>query len=324
MDDLEQVKQKISIVEYVKQHTSSQIKNLGNGQYRVNPCPICNHKDHFTLYADTNSYSSFNNCCEGGDILNYMQEVEGLSFQDATDKLYSITNTPREKFNPRQAQEKQQKKPQPKPTEKKPTKEELQKINDFINKEQAIFLQNQDAQAELIGYLATRYIGEEAIYKYRLFLREDAQGQQRVYIPIYEQGQPVAYIGRAIDSQAQLRYKNSQGTIQPFNIDYLSKEAEQEDEPLFICEGVFDAISIEEQGKKAIALNSTQNVDKFLDALKEHKDTASKYKFIIATDNDEARTKGTRKTSNRTYKAKHSKQLFEDTNLLQGRKRVVL
>lgn len=323
MDELDQLKSQVNLLNYITQHNPScKVRRVGINT-QISPCPFCNKgvkSPHFTIYEQSNSFASFGcerNGVKGGTIIDYLMATENIDRGDAIKKLHEITNTP---FNTRQAQEKQPQKPQ----EKKPSKEELQKINEFVSKNLEAFLKNSEAQAELLGYLATRYIGEEAIYKYHLFLREDAQGQKRVYIPIYEQGQAVAYIGRAIDSNAQLRYMNSQGTIQPFNIDYLSKEAETEDEPLFICEGVFDAISIEEQGKKAIALNSTQNVDKFCDTIKKHLETAKQYKFIIATDNDEARTKGKRETSNRTYKAKHSKQLFEDTNLLQGRKRVVL
>ena len=317
MDELEQVKNKVSIIDYV-QRNGIQVKSCGGGKYRANPCPKCGHNDHFTLYKETNTYSSFNNCCEGGDILNYMQEVEGLTFQEAKAKLYSITNTPLEEY--KKTARKQQEKPQ----EKKPTQEELQEIKEFINRKHDEFMQNQDEQDELIGYLATRYIDEDAIYKYHLFLCEDKANQKRLYIPIYEQGQPVAYIGRAIDSNAQYRYLNSRGTIQPFHIDYLSREAEQEDEPLFICEGVFDAISIEEQGKKAIALNSTQNVEKLCNTIKKHLETAKKYRFIIATDNDTARHPSKREPCKRIDKARHRKHLFADTKPVQGCKRVVL
>ena len=58
---------------------------------------------------------------------------------------------------------------------------------------------------------------------------------------------------------------------------------------MFICEGVFDAITIEEQGFKAIALNSTNNLNKFIEAVKENIENAKTYKFIIATDTDKAR-----------------------------------
>ena len=216
----------------------------------------------------------------GGTIIDYFMKAEGLSQKEAIDKLYTITNTPREntktiKFKPKTKQE-----PKPKTDAK-----ELEAINNFVMTEYNK-MQNKD---ELIKYLNNRNISQDAIEKYHLFISKDNKGTTRVYIPIIEDGKAIAYIGRAIDKEASLRYRNSNGTIQPLNLHYL-KEKAKENEAIFICEGVFDAISIEEQGKKAISLNSTNNKDKLLEAIKEHIDTAKEYIYIIASDTDEART----------------------------------
>ena len=40
MQDLEQVKNKIRLVDYI-QSNGAKIKNLGGGTFRVEPCPIC-------------------------------------------------------------------------------------------------------------------------------------------------------------------------------------------------------------------------------------------------------------------------------------------
>ena len=58
------------------------------------------HKDHFTINDNDNYYKSFSGCCKGGDILNYMQEIEHLDFKEAKAKLYRITNTPLEDYKP--------------------------------------------------------------------------------------------------------------------------------------------------------------------------------------------------------------------------------
>ena len=52
------------------------VKSIGSGNYRIDPCPVCNSKDHFTIYPKTNSYSSFNECCTGGSVYKYLIEVE--------------------------------------------------------------------------------------------------------------------------------------------------------------------------------------------------------------------------------------------------------
>ena len=234
------------------------------------------HKDHFTINDNDNYYKSFSGCCKGGDILNYMQEVEHLDFKEAKEKLYKITNTPLEDYKP------SFKKEEPKP---KTDAKELEAINNFVMTEYNK-MQNKD---ELIQYLNNRNISQDAIEKYHLFISKDDKGTKRVYIPLIEDGKAIAFIGRAIDKDATLRYKNSKGTIQPFNLNYI-KEKAKENEAIYICEGVFDAISIEEQGKKAISLNSTQNKAKLIEAIQENIDTAKEYIYIIASDNDEART----------------------------------
>ena len=50
-------------------------------------------KTIFTIYADSNSYSSFNGCCKGGTIIDYFIEIEHLSTEEAIKKLYQITGT---------------------------------------------------------------------------------------------------------------------------------------------------------------------------------------------------------------------------------------
>lgn len=40
MQDLEQVKNKISLIDYI-QSTGVKVKNLGGGTFTVEPCPVC-------------------------------------------------------------------------------------------------------------------------------------------------------------------------------------------------------------------------------------------------------------------------------------------
>lgn len=203
-----------------------------------------------------------------------MQEVEHLDFKEAKEKLYKLTNTPLEDYKLNL------KKETPKPKE---DKTELEAIHNFVMTE---YNKMQDKD-KLIQYLDNRNINQDAIEKYHLFISQDEKGTKRVYIPIIEQGKAIAYIGRATDKDANLRYKNSKGTIQPFNMQYLKQQPQESNEAIYICEGVFDAISIEQQGKKAISLNSTQNKSKLIESIKENIETAKQYTYVIATDNDE-------------------------------------
>lgn len=292
MQDLEQIKDKIRLVDYI-QGTGIKLKKIGVNLYSVNPCPICGHNDNFRVYDDTNSFHCFS-LDEGGTIIDYFIKVEGLSKKEAIDKLCKVTGTPRETIKEKEYKPKTPKKEQ----ERQENAERIDEIHNFV---MTNFKKMQDKKI-LIDYLAKRGIDQEAIEKYHLFICDDEIGTKRLYIPIIEDGKAKAYLGRAIDDNAPLRYRNSKGTtINPFNLEYI-KEKAKDNEQIFICEGVFDAISIEEQGFKAISLNSTQNTNKLLEALKENIETAKGYKYIIATDSDEARTKGKRRVAKRLDK----------------------
>lgn len=77
------------------------------------------------------------------------------------------------------------------------------------------------------------------------------------------------------------KYKNMKGIpIRFFNDRYL---IENGTDIIFIVEGIYDALSVEEVGKKALALNSISNIDSFVGLCKKY---MSKKIFIIGFDND--------------------------------------
>lgn len=86
--DLEKMKKQVNLLDYI-QDSGAQVEKAGK-EYRLNPCPVCGHKDHFTIYPDSNSYSSFSGCCKGGSIIDYMIEVEGLDKGQAIDKVKAL------------------------------------------------------------------------------------------------------------------------------------------------------------------------------------------------------------------------------------------
>lgn len=304
MQDIEELKNKVNLLNYILSDApQSKVKRSGTST-QISPCPFCSkgiRTPHFAVYEASNSFNSFGcelNGIKGGSIIDYIKARENLDQKEAIKRLYEITNTPFEEATPR---------PTPQAEKPKQNQEELEQINKFcldgFNK-----MQDKD---KLKGYLASRKISEDAIGKYHLFISNElAKDKTFLVIPIIEDGKATAYIGRNLNKEDAFRYKNSKGTITPLNLNYLQKQADAEQELLFICEGVFDAISIEEQGFKAISLNSTNNVKKLIDAIKKNIETAKSYKFVIATDTDEARTKSKRRVANRVNKVRTSKHLY--------------
>ena len=287
MQDLEDIKNKIDLLSYILSDApASKVKKSGITTF-LSPCPFCNKgikSPHFAVYENSNSFNSFGcelNGVKGGTILDYIIAKENLDNKEAVKKLYEITNTPLEEVKPRQSLEKLQKQ-----QHQEQNKEDIEKINKFCLDGCNKMLEKE----KLKEYLTSRNLNADAISKYHLFISKDlVKDKEFVIIPILEEGKAIAFIGRNLNKADAFRYRNSKGTISLFNKYYLKQKAEEENEPLFICEGVFDAITIEEQGFKAIALNSTNNLNKFIEAVKENIENAKTYKFIIATDTDKAR-----------------------------------
>lgn len=294
MEDLSELKRKVSLLDYIKQGAIGKIERVGVNEYRLNPCPVCGSKDHFTIYADSNSYSSFNGCCKGGTIIDYFIEIEHLSTENAIKKLYQITGTEyktkrRQKGDKnvtKTGQKNEVKKVQEKEQNNNLNREELERTITFL--QEGIKQKNIDNVMQVVN---KRGISKEIADKYNMFISNQT-GKLRLYIPIIENGKPKAYISRSIDPTDNLRYKNSKGEIIPFNREYI-KEILEEERTIYICEGIFDALSIEEVGKKAIALNSTSNINKFIEYIKDNIKTSSKYSYILCFDNDKAGYKAT-------------------------------
>ena len=264
--ELDEVKKRVSLLNYIASK-GYKIKNLGSGQYRVNPCPLCNHNDSFTIYNNTNTYTCFSTSekedASKGDIITFIRETEHLSFEDAKKKLYELANIPLEEQD-------RSKKSFVAPIKKEIDTSKLEAINKFVIDGYQKTQNQEDQKKKLAEYLQSRSIEPGAIEKYHLFISKE-DGTDRVYIPILENGKAITYIGRAIDKNASLRYKNATGgEMKLFNIDYIKQEPGEEQELLFICEGVFDAISIEQEGYKAISLNTTQKKEKLIEDIKEN------------------------------------------------------
>ena len=132
------------------------------------------------------------------------------------------------------------------------------------------------------AYLSFRGLSKETASKYGLGY-DPRTGF--LIIPVSD----TFYIARNTDQNAKMRYKNPTGaSIELFNKEALYNEAGK---PVFVTEGVFDALAILEAGSEAVALNSTSNYRKLI------KDLAAKRTgntLVIALDNDEAGKKAAR------------------------------
>ena len=232
MEDINHLKQKVNLLEYIKGQYSLGKEIKSNGGLLYKNCPICKSTStkagdngHFFINPNTNSYSSFSSACscKGGSIIDFMIEAEHLTQQEAIQKLYKITGVEQQSnYSTNQNRNNIQ------TIEIKTDNEESEKTKAFILTE--IQKKNIDS---VVQELSKRGIGKEIAEKYNIFISNQT-GKQRLYIPIIENNTPIAYVSRAIEETDKQRYKNSKGEIVPFNRTYIT-EKPKEKEVIYLC-----------------------------------------------------------------------------------------
>ena len=251
---IEELKDTVGLKEYIES-SGQQLEKVGPGTYRINPCPVCGHKDHFTIYQESNSYSSFSRCCKGGSIIDYMMEVEKMDQAQAIDKLKQLAGIEKE---------------QSQPTEKEQRK--------------AASLVGEAAIGDNTDYYYNRGLTDKTIKAYGLGFLPGGYDK-----PGY--GKAFKYLLPVSDNFCILRsedgkdkYRNI-GSPELFNSRYIDNPSLTGQE-VFITEGVFDALSLEELDRPAVALNSIANKGKLLEALEANKEKLQGKLFVIALDTD--------------------------------------
>ena len=282
MENLQDLQDQVSLIDYVEK-IYGKCSNIGVNTYRLNPCPVCGGQDHFTIYTDTNSYISYNDCCKGGKILEFMQEVEEIEKNEAIKRLYILTSH---------------------------SKNDKQDKQDFIRKQKIEFISNginnqtQDNKERVYEYMTQRGMSNKIADKYHLFISDEVyedksrgtEGTARLVIPILDnEGQYSSYVARALETVEKVEKVLNSATEQtPLNIHYIKQQPTLTgDNTIYVCEGWADALSIEDTGKKAISLHSTSNVKRFIKEIQANMGTASQYTYILCMDNDEPGRKAT-------------------------------
>lgn len=241
----------VDIVELAKQ--KHKLVRAGS-TYRINPCPICNGNDHFTIYPESNSYNSFNDCCNGGTVYDYLMEVERMDKNQAYNELLILTGKEDMKKDP---------------TISKPTKAEITESNHKYTNT-IIQLYNKQSEEDK-QYFRDRGLSDEIIERYKLSVGDikelDSQYYgKRAIIPVWHKNEAVYWNSRAIEDDNKIKYMKARGNSTYFNIDHLENAAANE--RIVICEGEFDALSLEDVGIKAIAIGGVGNYENFIKEVK--------------------------------------------------------
>lgn len=90
MYDLDIIKQ-IPIEKFVGSLQLGQKKKVTNG-WIYEKCPFCSHKWHFVVYTNNNIYKSFNSCCSGNNVIDFIIRTQNIDFKQAVELLASEIN----------------------------------------------------------------------------------------------------------------------------------------------------------------------------------------------------------------------------------------
>lgn len=281
MAELERIKQEVSLLDYI-QSSGQKVQRAGK-VYRVDPCPVCGHKDHFTIYPDTNSYFSFSGCCNGGSIIDYLIEVESMDQAQAIKKAEALGQpkgsggeADRIRIKDRAAVRRQQ----------GGSSENIAPEEDITEaeKEEARSIIEQAAN-NTCQYYYSRGLTDKTIKEYKLGYLPGGHeyGQQYKYLlPVDE----YSYTVRSDKPDALARYRNK-GKKSLFNKRYLQQPS-LTGRHIYITEGVIDALSLEELDRPAVAIDSVTGAGKLLEEVAANKDNLQGKLFVIALDSDKA------------------------------------
>src|SRR5699024_6911083 len=200
---------------------------VGSNEYRINPCPVCESKDHFTVYPETNSYSSFSHCCQGGSVYKYLIEVQQLDNGAAYQKLAELAGVEVEHSD--YTLDFTQESP--------PAPADAEGQNDFINMIPQLYQEQTPKDREY--FLCERGLSLAVVQEYQLFTYTASDGSRRAVTPIHENGRIVSYVERLITGDKQ--YLNQSGAVRLFNIDYLKDKTIDN---IIVTESVYDALTL--------------------------------------------------------------------------------
>lgn len=298
IDILKQAKNKINLLSYIQDVTNKEAKKQGK-YYVFHDCPFCKHFDHFAINAEKDTFVSFSNCVEKGSIVDFIMQYEHLNKADAINKVIKIAGLEHYKET----------KVSTTPKDKIIETHETTNVTDNFN----VLIEKLHSNVVQTDYYNKRGLTAKTINKYKLgyaeeglnfairessLLKEKEQDLYNAYkyfLPIWGSDNNCSYFIVRLDDNALTesscklnKTHNLKGfSAKIFNDRYL-EDNELTDNLIFIVEGIFDALSLEEIDLKAIALNSTSNAELFINKLKENINDIKNKTFILIPDSDKA------------------------------------
>jgi len=298
--------------------TSHEFKRVGKSTF-VEECPVCKGHGHFSINTDKNFYNSFASCCKGGSIVDFMMEVEHLSQKDAIRKTLELAGYG-EGFGGDSGQRSNHgfKGREPQLTSLDTlVSENNHELDTVVSRPNSpdftsLILKTHSLVSET-NYFLNRGLTAKTVEKYKLgyhqegynfaikeslILEEKENELMRAYkyfLPIFDADGVCRYFITRLEEESVPSWANNYGKthnpkgmkIRLFNDRYMHGY-KVPGEFVFITEGIFDALSLEEFDYPAIALNSVENANLFLEILSQAPQNIRSKTFILIPDNDNA------------------------------------
>ena len=273
-------------------------------------CPACgsgrksgsNSTGAVEYYPATNSWYC-HSCKAGGDIFNFYRYQTGSTYTEALDALAKaacITIDGKSEQKPAAADVKAIKKEQASEIISDQS-EQAECLDDHDSVDFTEYYikccDNLTKYPEALDYLSGRGISLQTARRFIIGYDPEADPAKKGHKSprIIAPCESSFYVARAIDPSTPARYINP-GKVTLFNISTLYTNRAKY---CFICEGLFDALAVEETGRPAIALNGAGNGKLLIEQLQSR--PAQGKTFIICFDRD----------ANESTRAKVEKQAAE-------------
>ncbi|MEI6313643.1 MAG: CHC2 zinc finger domain-containing protein, partial [Syntrophus sp. (in: bacteria)] len=78
MGDFEEIKRRVDLKDLVARECAGKVDKIGSA-WRFNPCPLCGHRDCFTVGEKGRNLFNCYSCGSHGDSIDFIQQLKGIS-----------------------------------------------------------------------------------------------------------------------------------------------------------------------------------------------------------------------------------------------------
>lgn len=284
--NVESLKESINIVDVVSQYTD--LRKTGKDSY-TGLCPNPEHQDtkdgNFYVKEDDQYYKCFS-CGFKGDVISFIEEVEGVDFIEAVKLLIEDNGIDYEEIKTTNVYIKDNF-----------SVEKIQKAINLLNSREYLNEEILEKYATPPKYMIKRGFDKDTLDKFEIGFCSDPTDDlyNRVTIPWRdEQGRLVTINGRRVKHSTPRKYKVKSGTSK--HILYNINRIEKNYKPIIIVESEMDVMWLDQMGyDRAVALGGNDIGDR-----KWHLRNFTN-NVILALDRDKGGLKGTRKLAKALY-----------------------